>query len=123
MCSVCDVCVMCARGAGPLPPLSLSVERATSNSVVVRWRGPAAAASALGEFLLRYRTHQAQAWARQPPYPPHVTSAEVCVLKALISIPNAFRTNPPTMVSPTILSYMFGRGLAKFDRHDIYVKY
>lgn len=63
------------RAVRPLPPLELAVERATSNSVVVRWRGPGAA-SALGGFLLTYRTQDAAAAALDP-LPPDATQAEV----------------------------------------------
>ncbi|KAM3958132.1 LOW QUALITY PROTEIN: tyrosine-protein phosphatase 10D [Aphomia sociella] len=60
----------------PLPPTELSVERATSNSVVVRWRGPAAG-SALSEFALQYRPRDTAHWTVPPPLPPDATHAEI----------------------------------------------
>ncbi|XP_060800520.1 tyrosine-protein phosphatase 10D isoform X3 [Amyelois transitella] len=57
----------------PLPPLELSVERLTSNSVGVRWRGPAAD-SAVGEFLLAYRTQDER---HEQTLPASATYAEI----------------------------------------------
>ncbi|CAK1578883.1 unnamed protein product [Parnassius mnemosyne] len=60
----------------PLPAQWLQVERATSNSVSVRWRGPAS--GALGGLALRYRTqHPASAWTSLPHLQPALTSAEI----------------------------------------------
>ncbi|XP_041973305.1 tyrosine-protein phosphatase 10D isoform X2 [Aricia agestis] len=58
----------------PLPPEWLGVERATSNSVVVRWRGPPA--GSVGRYLLRYRTAAGPDLALDP-LPPNATSAEI----------------------------------------------
>ncbi|XP_048481180.1 tyrosine-protein phosphatase 10D [Plutella xylostella] len=63
------------RAVRPLPPVSMSVERVSSNSAVVRWRGPAG--SALGQFVLRYRTQGDAAWTRLPPLSPNDTEAEI----------------------------------------------
>ncbi|XP_063616070.1 tyrosine-protein phosphatase 10D-like [Cydia splendana] len=60
----------------PLPPTWMGVERATSNSVVVRWRGPGPG-SKLGAFLLQYRTHSEQKWTKLPPLQPDINEAEV----------------------------------------------
>ncbi|XP_063374991.1 tyrosine-protein phosphatase 10D-like [Cydia amplana] len=60
----------------PLPPTWMGVERATSNSVVVRWRGPGSG-SKLGAFLLQYRTHSEQKWTKLPPLQPDINEAEV----------------------------------------------
>ncbi|KAI8440644.1 hypothetical protein MSG28_001853, partial [Choristoneura fumiferana] len=60
----------------PVPAEWMGVERATSNSVVVRWRGPAQP-SRLGAFLLQYRTHNDRKWTRLPPLPPNITEAEI----------------------------------------------
>ncbi|XP_046978913.1 tyrosine-protein phosphatase 10D-like isoform X1 [Vanessa cardui] len=58
----------------PLPAEWLSVERATSNSVAVHWRGPRA--GLVGAFVLRYRT-AAAAWRRLDPLPPTADVAEI----------------------------------------------
>ncbi|XP_047545411.1 tyrosine-protein phosphatase 10D-like isoform X4 [Vanessa atalanta] len=58
----------------PLPAEWLSVERATSNSVAVHWRGPRA--GLVGAFVLRYRT-AAAAWRRLDPLPPGADVAEI----------------------------------------------
>lgn len=65
--------------AGPLPAVSLSVSRATSNSAAVEWTGPARAAGALGHYTLRYKTERAVAWTTLPPFEPAATRAEVCI--------------------------------------------
>lgn len=69
---------------GPLPAEWMGVERATSNSVVVRWRGPAQP-SRLGAFLLQYRTHGERKWTRLPPLPPNITEAEVRAPTSLLT--------------------------------------
>uniref|UniRef100_A0A2A4JJA4 Fibronectin type-III domain-containing protein n=1 Tax=Heliothis virescens TaxID=7102 RepID=A0A2A4JJA4_HELVI len=61
----------------PLPALWLRVERVTSNSVTVEWAGPARAASALGGFVLRYRTRADPRWHALDPLPPTAVSAEI----------------------------------------------
>ncbi|XP_047019276.1 tyrosine-protein phosphatase 10D isoform X1 [Helicoverpa zea] len=61
----------------PLPALWLRVERVTSNSVTVEWAGPARAASALGGFVLRYRTRADPRWLALDPLPPSASSAEI----------------------------------------------
>lgn len=74
-CAIADLYGVAA--AGPLPAEWLEVKRATSNSVSVRWRGPAA--GAVGSFALRYRTQEPPhaAWAPLPPFPPSQNYAEV----------------------------------------------
>lgn len=67
----------CSLAPGPLPPLRVSVAHATSNSVNVTWRGPGAAASALGGFALRYRTRAEPRWAALELRAPAHSSAEV----------------------------------------------
>ncbi|CAF4853022.1 unnamed protein product [Pieris macdunnoughi] len=62
------------RATRPLPPEWLAVERATSNSVVARWRGPLG--GELGAFSLRYRAGAAP-WRRLPPLPADATHAEI----------------------------------------------
>ncbi|CAK1544794.1 unnamed protein product [Leptosia nina] len=58
----------------PLPAQWVSVERATSNAVVVRWLGPPG--GALGAYSLRYRPGSAP-WRRLPPLPPDAAHAEI----------------------------------------------
>ncbi|XP_049865569.1 tyrosine-protein phosphatase 10D isoform X2 [Pectinophora gossypiella] len=62
----------------PLPATWLNVERATSNSVTVSWRGPDEPA-AIGEFLLRYRTMGSapSAWQRADPLSPTANKTEI----------------------------------------------
>ncbi|XP_053600503.1 tyrosine-protein phosphatase 10D isoform X2 [Plodia interpunctella] len=60
----------------PLPPTQLSVERVTSNSVEVSWRGPDAE-SALGEFVLSYRTQAQPLDARHRSAPASATRMEI----------------------------------------------
>lgn len=60
----------------PLPAQRVWVERASSNAAVVRWRGPAAGAGAVGAYLLRYRTPRAP-WRRLDPLPPSADVAEL----------------------------------------------
>ncbi|GBP07497.1 Tyrosine-protein phosphatase 10D [Eumeta japonica] len=61
----------------PLPAIRMWVERETSNSVLVRWRGPDPADSAVGEYVLRYRTRQDPKWIKLPPLLPNTTEAEI----------------------------------------------
>ncbi|XP_037297538.1 tyrosine-protein phosphatase 10D [Manduca sexta] len=61
----------------PLPAQALSVQRASSNSAAARWRGPDPARSAVGAFLLRYRTLADDAWTDLDPLPPHTDHAEI----------------------------------------------
>lgn len=52
------------------------MERATSNSVVARWAGPAGA-GAVGHFALRYRPLGAPQWTRHRPVPAGQRVAEI----------------------------------------------
>lgn len=57
----------------PLPAEWMVVERASSNAVTVRWRGPSS--GAVGSFALRYRA--GGDWRRLEPLPPAADAAEI----------------------------------------------
>lgn len=57
----------------PLPAEWMVVERASSNAVTVRWRGPSS--GAVGSFALRYRA--SGDWRRLDPLPPAADAAEI----------------------------------------------
>ncbi|XP_050561388.1 tyrosine-protein phosphatase 10D isoform X1 [Spodoptera frugiperda] len=65
------------RGVRPRPALWLRLARATSNSVLVSWAGPPRRASALGGFVLRYRTAAEPRWTALPPLAPDADRAEI----------------------------------------------
>ncbi|XP_075972305.1 protein tyrosine phosphatase 10D [Anticarsia gemmatalis] len=61
----------------PLPAQWLNVSRTTSNSVGVTWSGPEANTSALGGYLLSYKTLTAEKWSALDPLPASHTTAEI----------------------------------------------
>lgn len=65
------------RGVRPRPAQWLRLARATSNSVLVSWAGPPRRASALGGFVLRYRTAAEPRWTALPPLAPDADRAEI----------------------------------------------
>ncbi len=58
----------------PRPPTNLTVEKVTSNSVVVRWQGPKD--TIFSEYSIRYRTEEEEKWIRLPPVK-EMTEAEI----------------------------------------------
>lgn len=61
----------------PLPPSNMSIERVSSNSVLVHWRGPEPGSSVVSEFAIRYQTESDAQWVRLPPVQASSTEAEV----------------------------------------------
>ncbi|XP_062527912.1 tyrosine-protein phosphatase 10D isoform X3 [Bombyx mori] len=61
----------------PLAATRLWVERASSNSALVQWRGPPPARSVLGHYALRYRTLSAARFTELDLLPPDAASAEI----------------------------------------------
>ncbi|KAG8237365.1 hypothetical protein J437_LFUL017488 [Ladona fulva] len=49
----------------PNPPRNLTIEKVTSNSVLVRWEPPLN--SLFSEYAIRYRTEEDERWVRLPP--------------------------------------------------------
>lgn len=61
----------------PLPPINMSIERVSSNSVLVHWTGPGSQESVVSEYAIRYRTHTDAQWVKLPTVPAHANEAEV----------------------------------------------
>lgn len=57
----------------PYPPRNLTIEKVTSNSVLVRWEPPKD--SLFSEYSIRYRTEEQNVWVKLPPV--KVSEAEV----------------------------------------------
>ncbi|XP_077287900.1 protein tyrosine phosphatase 10D isoform X2 [Arctopsyche grandis] len=61
----------------PHPPTNMSIERVSSNSVLVHWTGPDLAESIVKEYAIRYRTESDAQWVRLPSVSASSTEAEV----------------------------------------------
>ncbi|XP_075214257.1 protein tyrosine phosphatase 10D isoform X3 [Lycorma delicatula] len=56
----------------PRPPTNLTIEKVTSNSVVVRWKEPDN--SLFSEYSIRYKTEEDDTWVKLPPVRGHTES-------------------------------------------------
>lgn len=55
----------------------MSIERLSSNSVLVHWTGPDLAESIVKEYAIRYRTESDAQWVRLPSVSASLTEADV----------------------------------------------
>lgn len=55
----------------------MSIERVSSNSVLVHWSGPKSGTSVVSEYAIRYRTESDTQWVRLPSVQATSTEAEV----------------------------------------------
>lgn len=60
----------------------MSIERVSSNSVLVHWSGPDPSESIVKEYAIRYRTESDTQWVRLPSVPASSTEAEVTDMTA-----------------------------------------
>nr|CAH7752185.1 unnamed protein product [Callosobruchus chinensis] len=60
-------------GAVPKPPTNMTIEKTTTNSVIVQWSAPEG--SLISEYAIRYRTDSDNQWVKLPAV--HNTEAEV----------------------------------------------
>lgn len=51
--------------AVPRPPRNMTIEKNTTNSIIVQWQAPTG--SLISEYALRYRTETERQWVRLPP--------------------------------------------------------